>query len=54
MALERARVALAGVRRAGILDIARHDVGFIGTHGQPGSAGTREMTADEMIGLLAP
>ena len=51
--LERGRVALEAVRRAGILHIARHDVGFIGTHGQPGSAGAREMSADELIGSLA-
>jgi hypothetical protein len=53
VALERGRVALEAVRRAGILHIARHDVGFVGTHGQPGSAGMREMSADELIGLMA-
>ena len=50
--LERGRVALEAVRRAGLFRIAGHDVGFIGRHGLPGSAGAREMSADELIGLL--
>jgi len=51
--LERGRVALEAVRRAGLFRIAGHDVGFLGRHGLPGSAGGREMSADDLIAELA-
>ena len=51
--LARGRVAEEAARRLGIQRIATHDVGFMSRHGAPGSAGAREMSADELIGLLA-